>query len=130
VDAVRISELLADHLDAVVPDGIRVRAVNGMLWYSADRVGVRSGSAGSYIEANLHNGDSDEERLARCCEMVLSQLQDFVDEATAEPWPGGLRPPKPRAEVRDGLLRLWWEDEENVVVEWQPIDIRDLGLAD
>ena len=46
VDADRPTETPANRLAAIVPDGFHVRAVDGMLWYSADdgRLGAKDGS--------------------------------------------------------------------------------------
>ncbi|HUC25789.1 MAG TPA: hypothetical protein VMA73_24030 [Streptosporangiaceae bacterium] len=36
VDADRLTDILAGRLAAIVPDGFRVRACDGALWYSAE----------------------------------------------------------------------------------------------
>lgn len=114
IDADRLTEALADRLRSVVPDGFRVRAAAGMLWYSADRgrfPGQRSnfhvGTAGRYVRDNLKaHGKTAEDQVAGVAVQALDELQDYVDEASHDPWPGSRTPPRPFAEVRSGMLHL------------------------
>ena len=123
-DADRLTEVLAARFDEVTPDEIHVTAGDGMLWYSSD---VDSGKAGSYVRYILEAADeSDEANLVRAAVMILDQLQDFVSEATADPWPGTGRQPEPHAEIRGGALHLWYGAPDDVKLAIAPIDTADI----
>ena len=69
---------------------------------------------------------SDEQRMARVATQALDELQDFIDEATHDPWPGHAVPPRACAEVRDGILHLWYghrDDSARIVLSCQPIPL-------
>jgi hypothetical protein len=82
VDADKLALALADRFQQIVPEGYYVRETDGMVRYS-DVYG--SFTSGSYIAENLRNGDTAEERVARCAEHALDELQDYVDETSTEP---------------------------------------------
>jgi len=54
---------------------------------------------------------------------ALDELQDYVDEATHDPWPGRIRPPEARAEIRESRLHLWFADSGEIVAECEPIPL-------
>jgi hypothetical protein len=125
VDPDRLTEVLAQRFDEVTPDGIHVTADDGMLWYSSD---FGRGKAGSYVRYSLAGaaGESDEADLVSTTVIILDQLQDFVSEATTDPWPGTGRQPEPQAEIRDGALHLWYGDPGDIKLAIAPIDTADL----
>jgi hypothetical protein len=124
VDAGRLTEALAQRLDEVTPDEIHVTADDGMLWYSSD---FDSGQAGSYVRHILEAADeSGEADLVDAAVMILDQLQDFVSEATTDPWPGTGHQPKPHGQVRDGALHLWYGDPGEIKLTIAPIDTADI----
>ena len=100
-----------------------------MPWYSADSwvSGYSGGIAGSYIAENLGNGETPEERIRWCAEHALDELQDFVDEESALPWPGERTVPRAHASVIGDKLRLWFGDADPPVLECEPIDLTLLG---
>jgi hypothetical protein len=133
VDADRFTEILADRLAAIVPSGFHVRAGDGMLWYSAEEGRFpgqqgdhRVGRSGTYIRENLGGFDSDEDGLVAVAEQALDELEDYVDEATHDPWPGTRRQPIPRAQIRHAALHLWYADGGNVVLACEPIPLADI----
>jgi hypothetical protein len=137
VDADRLTGALAGRLAAIVPEGFHVEASDGMLWYSADRGrfpgqrgDYRTGTAGSHVSANFGVRDQAvTERVASVAAQALSELQDYVDEATHDPWPGERTPPQAYAEIRDAELRLWYGEPGaggRVVLECDPIPLTDI----
>ena len=117
VDPDKLTEILAARLAAIVPHGIHVRAADGMLWYScggrfpSDVNSYRPGQSGTFVRGNFeaHPEDaSDAQSAANVARQALDELQDFVDEATRNPWPGIARPPWPFAEIRGEMLHLWY----------------------
>jgi len=45
--------------------------------------------------------------------LALNDLQDFVAEATTEPWPGSGGPPRPGARLQGRLIELWFGDHDH-----------------
>jgi hypothetical protein len=134
LDADRLTEVLAGRLRAIVPDGFHVRAVDGMLWYSADQgrfpgqlSDFRVGMSGTYVRDNLNgHGETVEDQVSGVAVQVLDELQDYVDEASHQPWPGTRTPPQPFAEVRSGMLHLWYGEQDAtgpVVLACEPIPL-------
>ena len=135
VDADRLTTLLADRLTAIVPNGIYVEADDGMVRYSAEegRFPGQTGSyhvgrAGSFVRTNFEalTGTTGQ-RLVRVCVHVLDELQDYVSEATHDPWPGRTAQPAPRAELRRSELHLWYVGGGEVVLACEPIALTALG---
>jgi hypothetical protein len=54
------------------------------------------------------HGQTDEDRIAGVAAQALDQLQDYIDEATHDPWPGERAQPRAYAHVRDRTLHLWF----------------------
>ena len=134
--------MLAARMTAIIPDGFRVEAADGMLWYSVEdgRFPGQSGDcqqlgrSGTDVRVNLEGGSpADDEALARVAALALDDLQDYVDEATHEPWPAQRgTPPRPHAQVRDQRLHLWYGNpdlNESAVVSCEPIPLADLNPA-
>jgi hypothetical protein len=115
-DADLLTEALAIRLGAIVPDGFHVRAADGVLWYSADAgrfpgqlSNYHVGRSGTYVTGNLASyGETAEKRIAGVAAQALDELQDYVDEASHDPWPGMRIPPRSFAVVRGGALHLWY----------------------
>jgi hypothetical protein len=139
VDTDRLTALLADRLAAIVPDGIRVEADDGMLWFSAEegRFPGQSGAyrvdrAGSHVRNNFEiRTGTVADRLAGVCVQALDELQDFVSEATHDPWPGRTAQPAPQAQIHQAGLRLWYGGRHGrqAVLACAPILLTELGPA-
>ncbi len=137
VDLHRLTRALAARMAAIIPAGFYVEAGDGMLWYSAEE-GRFPGQAGDYcvgrsgtfVRANSEGyGQPDEDAVAEVAALALGELQDYVDEATHDPWPGRSTPPRPYAQVRQDMLHLWYgglELNDNVVLACEPIPLADL----
>jgi hypothetical protein len=119
VDADQLADALADRLAAIVPDGFHVRAADGMLRYSSDAgrfpgqmSNFHVGVSGSYIRFNLEAHDNTTEGAASVAARALDELQDYVDEARHDPWPGTRTPPRSFAEIRGAQIHLWYGGPE------------------
>jgi hypothetical protein len=136
VDPDRLIEVLASRLAAIVPDGFYVRGMDGMLWYSCQPGrfpgqlnNYHPGATGSFVRNNLEacqETGTPEQALASVGRWVLDELQDFVDEATHDPWPGERTPPHPHAEIRGHELHLWYGDADStapVVLACEPVPL-------
>jgi hypothetical protein len=94
VDMNHLTVILAARLATIVPAGFYVEAADGMLWYSADEgrfPGQQShyhvGRSGTYVRINFTgHGETDEDRSVGVAAQALSELQDYIDEATHDPW--------------------------------------------
>ena len=139
VDADRLITLLADRLSAVVPDGFRVEADRAMLRFSAEE-GRFPGQSGSYQvgTSGSHVRQYFEvlpgtvaDRLVGTCVRVLDDLQDYVSEATHDPWPGRTAQPTPQGELREAELHLWYGGRHGrqAVLACAPIPLTELGPA-
>jgi hypothetical protein len=125
VDVDRFTRVLAQRLAAIVPAGIHVEAGDGMLRYSADD---HAGPSGTHMRDNFGvYGETDEDNLVGLAVQALDELQDYVSEATRDPWPGATRQPRPRAEIRDGALYAWYGDDGATVLGCAPIPLADLA---
>jgi hypothetical protein len=126
-----LARLLAERLQQIVPPGFHVVAANGMLWYSSDEDrfpgqdnGYRVGRSGTSIRNNFSlHGATLEDHIIGVGRRALDDLQDYVDEASHDPWPGRVTPPEARAEIRESRLHLWFADSGNVVAECEPIQL-------
>ena len=136
-DTDRLAEALANRPAAIVPDGFHVRAADGMLWYTADAgrfprqlSNYRAGQAGTHVRHNLQErGDTAEDSIAGVAAQALDELQDYVDEASHDPWPGTRTPPRPFAAVRGQAIHLWygWPDITSpVVLACEPIPFAEI----
>jgi hypothetical protein len=134
VNEADLTMILADRLAAIVPPGFHVQASHGMLRYSAEE-GRFPGQQGSYhvgpagtdVRANLGGpGDPDADTIVRVAVLALDHLQDYVSEATHDPWPGTSSQPRPSAQIRGPVLRLWYGEHDNFVLACQPIPLADI----
>jgi hypothetical protein len=128
-----LAALLAERFQRIVPRGFSIEVNRGLVVFSADealrfpgQTGGGPGSSGSWVRENFESSSgSVEERVLAVSETALNELQDYVDEATTEPWPGVGRPPFVRASIRDGQLHLWFADSETTILECEPIDLTE-----
>lgn len=121
VDVDRFARILADRLAAVVPAGFHVEAGDGMLWYSG------AGQSGTHVRDNFSvYGETDEDKVTGAAVQALDELQDYVSEATGDPWPGTTRQPRPYAQVRGSLLQLWYGDDDGVALACDPIELAEI----
>ena len=137
VDADRLIALLADRLAGIVPGGFRIEADGAMLRFSAEegRFPGQSGSydvgpSGSHVRQYLEVGSGTvADRLIGVCVRVLDDLQDYVSEATHDPWPGRTAQPTPQAQIHQGELRLWYGGPHGrqAVLACAPIPLTALG---
>ncbi len=102
MDSATLAQELCDRMNEVVPSGIGVSAEGDRLVF---RSGYSSGRAGSYACEWLHRGTGSlSERVREAARLAFSDLQDFVDEETTEPWPGTTSPPTPGARSEGGRV--------------------------
>jgi hypothetical protein len=123
VESDRLARLLAERLNEIAPPGFRVAADGGMLFYSATATVRPAGSSGTHVGENFGDGSPLAERIRAVSEQALDEFQDYVAEATTEPWPGQRQAPAPHAEVRGPRVHLWYGAADAPVLECSPIDL-------
>lgn len=137
VDVDKLTDLLADRMAAIVPDGFHVEAADGIIWYSADErrlpgrpASGHMGISWTYVRASFRaHGQTDEEHMTGVATQALGELQDYVEQATQKPWPGDQTAAQPHAAVRDGTLHIWYGEPDpsgQVFLACQPIPLSDL----
>jgi hypothetical protein len=90
------------------------------------------GASGTYVRLNFEayaEDASHADSAAAVARQALDELQDFVDEASHDPWPGTARPPRPFAEVRGEILHLWYGDRDRtdrLLLACEPIPLASL----
>lgn len=134
VDLDALTVLLADRLAAVVPAGFYVKVAGGMLRYTCDegrfpgqQGNYGCGEAGIFVRDNfgLH-GETEADNLVGAATQALDALQDYVSEATHDPWPGTRSQPSPYARISGGTLQLGYGDPGDVVLGCAPIRLADV----
>jgi hypothetical protein len=63
-----------------------------------------------------------DEEIERTVPGIASEIQDFIAEETATPWPGEKQMPTPSAAVRDAVLEVWYGDENDPILRLDPIE--------
>jgi hypothetical protein len=99
MDIDRFIYALAHYISSIMPDGFHVWAAGGILHYSADPSifkgqlsGYKVGPTGTSIKYNFGSyGTSESANIIGAAIQALSELQDYISEATHIPWPGTSR---------------------------------------
>ena len=104
---------VARRMQEVVPDGFRIEHTPEMLWYHYDlKHAYGGGSAGSHFRQFLELGDPEPiltpDRVRDACELAFDQLQDFVDEKIAMPWPGTRVAPPVNSAIVGTRVHVWF----------------------
>ena len=77
----------------------------------------------------LAHGETAIDRMGGVAAQALEELQDYVDEASQDPWPGTGTPQRPFAEVRGQVLHLWYGGPTSpapVVLACEPIPLAQI----
>lgn len=104
---------VARRMQEVVPEGFRIEHTSEMLWYHYDlEHAYGGGSSGSFFRQFLVLGNPEPiltpDRVRAACELAFDQLQDFVDEAIAMPWPGTREVPQVDAAIVGTRVHVWF----------------------
>ena len=124
MDSETLARELAERMKAVVPSGIRISVEGNMLEFRSD---FNTGGSGSYACQWLDGGTgTPSERIREACWRAFSDLQDFVDEETTEPWPGLKTPPHPHARIENDFVIIWFGDSQapDLIMAPLPLDER------
>src|SRR5205814_643299 len=100
---------LVERLAAVVPSPVSLVAVGSDIEVSAGQ--GRYGQVTMDLSAfgPLRGHITENEFLRAACCHVLDAVQDYVAEATTEPWPGTREMPEPVVEVSADAIKLAYQ---------------------
>jgi hypothetical protein len=114
-----LAQELCDRMKEVVPPGIAISVEGDMLVFRSD---FGTGSSGSYACQWLNQGTGRQSELVLdACWHAFSDLQDFVDEKTTEPWPGLNSPPTPHARIENDSVIIWFGDPQSPDLAIRPL---------
>ena len=110
----KIAEAIAAGANQLLPEGFKVREERADICVEIRGELVGTFGVGSVLEDRP--SDVGPEDVAAVAANLLNWLQDVVSEDHTWPWPSvSDRPPgymaAYRADVRDGVLRMWYEAE-------------------
>ena len=120
----RLASALAERLAQVLPEGFSISSEGQWLWLDTPDGFGSSAWAGAVdenpTEVTLYSG---------AAETVLSSVQDGVTVTLRAPWPlvmvgGKHQMAMPGAKVVDGVLEMWYGNEETPVIRLEPIELR------
>jgi hypothetical protein len=134
----KFAAALAARLAAIVPDGFHVTLEDDMLWFRSDpgrfpgqQGNYRVGASGIWPQEDLQTcvgyDGTAEDCAAGAARHALDALQDYVAEATHDPWPGDRTMPDPQAQVRSAVLHLWYGPADAPILACDPIDLADVA---
>jgi hypothetical protein len=128
VNADQVTELVANLMRTVVPSGVIIEVVDGMIWNSyANERAYGGGRAGIYfrdfLEADETSEDPTPERVADSCWIAMDQLQDAVAEMTGSAWPGSSSQPQSHARALGTRVHVWFGDEDTPDLDCGWIDL-------
>jgi hypothetical protein len=61
--------------------------------------------------------------LRTAASAILSNVQDWISDATAAPWPGTRSQPNPGVEIDGDQLRLWFGERDSPVLELRSLTV-------
>ena len=109
MNGTRLATLIADRLNAVVPETFTVSAENGVVGITSSKVWWGGQSFVGVLAAQPNNCETGGEysALESAAWNALSAVQDYISEVEKEMWPGGADYGSPSVAVERGALRLW-----------------------
>jgi hypothetical protein len=125
-DLLRFNRDLVTRLQPWLPDDVRLKA-------EVDAVTIESNPTGSLtiFVSDLFLRAPHQEAAVRAAHQILDAVQDFVSDATGEPWPpvqGDDVPTEmaaPTAEERDGIMELWYGDAGEPALALSPMRLSE-----
>ena len=123
VDPGRFATDLATVLQQVVPDTVAVQPAGDDLAFAgrgdgSDRLGRAGSHVGQFFGLLADRYADDASRVLAACLHAMSDLQDFVAEATTDPWPnrGPGVMPEPHGRIGADGVDQWFGDEGRPVL--------------
>lgn len=118
----RFAAELADRLNEVVPTGFAVTAEDVTVELRRGDQFVGSTDMAELVE-DSENLDDLPANLETAARAIMSNIQDWIADATSDPWPGIRSQPNPNARVQDQTLHIWFGDADGQVLSLRPLDL-------
>jgi hypothetical protein len=118
----RFAAELADRLNEVVPAGFAVTADDVSVELRRDGQFVASTDMAELVQ-DSENLDDLPANLETAARAIMSNIQDWIADATSDPWPGIRSQPNPSASVQDHQLHMWFGDADGQVLSLRPLDL-------
>jgi hypothetical protein len=107
--------ILLGAMSALLPEGFRATFFEGGLEITTDG---RSGAVILPGASILDYARGDDNRLIQALETNLGDLQDYVTEMLASPWPGSSLTSKPRVIVDHGSISIMFVDGDETLLSF------------
>jgi hypothetical protein len=125
MDGTQLASALAERLAQVLPQGFSISSTGYELWLDTPDGYGNSAWAGA-----VDQNPTDLALYSGAAWQVLNSIQDGVSVTLREPWllemvSGKRQMAMPDAKVVDGVLDLWYGQEDAPVIRLQPIKLRD-----
>jgi len=92
--------------------------------FPARRAATESANpAPTFVTTSALWGQTVQERIVNACVQALHDVQDYIDEASHDPWPGDRTPPRPPAEIQGAKVLLGYGTPEAPMLECEPIPL-------
>jgi hypothetical protein len=124
-DLLRFNQDLVSRLQPWMPDAVHLAAI-------PEGVTLESSEAGSLtiFVSDLFLRAPREEAAVRAAHQILDAVQDFLSDATGEPWPplhgdALTTLAAPTAEERDGVMQLWYGDAGEPALALTPMRLSE-----
>jgi hypothetical protein len=124
MDGTHLASALAERLAQVLPEGFSISSDGPDLWLDTPDGFGNSAWAGA-----VDRNPMDLSLYAGAAWTVLSSIQDGVSVTLRELWPlvmvGSEHQMDTPGAVVDGVLELWYGNEDAPAIRFQPIKLRD-----
>jgi len=125
MNGTQLASALAERLAKVLPEGFSISSKGHDLWLDTPDGLGNSAWAGAVDE-----DPTDLSLYPGAASVVLSSIQDGVSVTLGDPWPlvmvgSSHQMAMPGAKVVDGVLELWYGDDDAPTIRFQPIELRE-----
>lgn len=120
--SLKLAAQLAERLNEVAPDGFTVTAEDIAVVVSHNGEFVGASEAPAILETVEGIRDPGE-AIVTAAAAVISGVQDFIADTSAEPWPGTRDQPDPDVRRTGDQLEMWFGDEDNPVLKLRALDL-------
>lgn len=135
MDLRKLATALTAALRPVMPSNMQVYTDGATVVVRAEGVGVAGGPTHIDLQqvawfdlgiVPVPDARKEREMLVGAVLVVLEQVQEFVAEATTEPWPGERSMPPPHASISHGHIHCRYGSAARPVLTLRPIPLATL----
>jgi hypothetical protein len=122
----RLSAVLADRLNRILPEGFTAVDAQGIFALIDPGGDLIVGKPLGW----MMSAEDSTRQLAAVVERALCDVQDGVSVVLTIPWPAVAHgQPMPHAAVLEGVLEMWFGDQQQPFLRLEPIPLEELGLG-